>query len=87
MYTCTQLRERLSLMKVAEAEEEEKRRKDILSAKQVCALCTIYLPHCTYVCCYYPVCTCAHEGWRDWCVCQDVCVFVDTKISSLSETG
>jgi len=30
-----QLRERLSLLKVAEAEEEERRRREILSAKQV----------------------------------------------------
>ena len=33
-----QLRERLSLLKVAEAEEEEKKRKEILSAKLV-SLC------------------------------------------------
>lgn len=31
-----QLRERLSLMKIAEAEEEEMKRKEIQTTKQVC---------------------------------------------------
>ena len=30
-----QLRERLSLMKIAEAEEEEKKRREIVASKQV----------------------------------------------------
>ena len=34
----SQLRERLSLMRVAESEVEEKRRKDITIAKQVCMI-------------------------------------------------
>ena len=39
---CPQLRERLSLLKVAQAEEEEKKRKEIMSAKKV--RCLLFSP-------------------------------------------
>ena len=45
-----ELRERLGLLRVAEAQEEERRRRDIATLKQVRSLSLVHISHLLYSC-------------------------------------